>query len=339
MAAAKARWDAIGKPLNSLGLLEQLVRQIAGITGDSNVTLSRKCVAVLCADNGVVAEGVTQTDSSVTAVVAANMAKGIANINAMARVANAAVVPVDIGICTDVRCDGLQVEKVAYGTRNLLREPAMTREQAERAIGVGVRLVEQLQRQGYQIIATGEMGIGNTTTSSAVLCVLLHEPVERVAGRGAGLSNEGLRRKQTVIREAIRRHQPNPNDPIDVLAKVGGLDLAGLAGVCLGGAIYRVPIVLDGLISAAAALAAVGMHAGVADYLLASHLSREPASATALEKLGLQPVIHGGLALGEGTGAVALFPLLDMALSVYQQDTTFAKINIPQYTPFDGGQP
>lgn len=338
MAAAKAHWDAIGKPLNSLGLLEKIVQKIAGMTGNSNVALTRKCVAVFCADNGVVAEGVTQTDSSVTAIVAENMAKGIANVNAMARVANAPVFPVDIGICTDVYCENLRVEKVAYGTQNFLHTPAMTRAQAEAAIGVGVHLVQQLREQGFQIIATGEMGIGNTTTSSAVLSVLLGEPPEAVTGRGAGLSNEGLRRKQTVIQEAIRLHQPNPEDPIDVLAKVGGLDIAGLVGVFLGGAIYQVPIVLDGLISGTAALIAARIQPLAASYMLASHLSREPAAQKVLELLSLQPIIHGNLALGEGTGAVTLFPLLDMTLSVYQQDTTFAKINIPQYTPFDGAQ-
>lgn len=338
MSQAKAHWDAIGKPLNSLGLLEKMVEQIASITGESDVRLDRRCAAVFCADNGVVAEGVTQTDSGVTAIVAENMAKGIANVNAMARVAGADVIPIDVGICSDVHCDGLLVEKVAYGTRNLLHEPAMTRAQAERAIGVGVETVRRLKAQGYQIIATGEMGIGNTTTSSAVLSVLLGEPPEAVTGRGAGLSNEGLRRKQAVIREAIQRHHPDPSDPIDVLAKVGGLDIAGMTGVFLGGAVYRVPIVLDGLISGTAALLAARICPLAADFMLASHLSREPAAKQVLELLGLRPVIHGDLALGEGTGAVALLPLLDMALSVYHQDTTFEKINMAPYTSFDGGK-
>ena len=331
MTRAAARWNRVAKPLHSLGLLEDALIRIAGITGSEEMDLAQKAVLVLCADNGVVCEGVTQTGSEVTAIVAENFTTGNASVCRMAQIAGARVVPVDIGIGRPMRCPGLLDRRVRSGTGNIAREPAMTREEAERAICVGIDLVAEEAARGTRVIATGEMGIGNTTTSSALASVLLGLEPEAVTGRGAGLSSDGLRTKISVIRRALALHQPDPNDPVGALAAVGGLDIAGLAGVFLGGAISHIPIVIDGVIAAVAAVVAARIEPRAVDYMLASHVSAEPAGQLLLNALGLAPVITAGMCLGEGTGAVALFPLLDMAAAVYREMTTFDENDIAQY--------
>lgn len=323
-------WNEIGKPLHSLGLMEDLVIQIGGVLGTEDVRL-KKAVIVMCADNGVVAEGVTQTGQEVTALVAENMQKGIANVNAMARAAGADVMVYDVGIARDVALPPEQIRKVCYGTANLAKGPAMSREQALAAIEAGKEAVRRCKAEGYTILATGEMGIGNTTTSSAVLSVLLGQEPAQMTGRGAGLSDEGLQRKIRAIEAGIGVNRPDPQDPLDVLAKLGGLDIAGLVGVFLGGAEERIPVVIDGVISLTAALVAARMQPEAREVMLASHMSEEPAAKRAMADLGLEPVIHGRMRLGEGTGAVMLFSLLDMALSVYHQNTTFASIDMKPY--------
>ena len=228
MEEARARWRTVGKPLFSLGRLEDAVIRMAGIKGTSSYTLEKKALVILCADNGVVEEGVTQTGQEVTAIVTENFTKKAASVCFMSEVAGVDLFPVDIGVARDVDHVTRPEYKVAYGTKNMAREPAMTREEAERAILTGIRLVQELSEKGYDIIATGEMGIGNTTTSSAVVSVLLGRDPEEVTGRGAGLTTEGLRRKVDAIRRAVRLNAPDPADAVDVLAKVGGLDIAGL---------------------------------------------------------------------------------------------------------------
>ncbi len=334
MEASRKRWDGIAKPIGGLGLLEEMIVRVAGIQRTLDVALDPKGVVVFCADNGVVAEGVTQTDSSVTAVVTENFARGTASVNRMALVAGADVLPVDIGVAGDIHEPGVLISKIARGTANLRYEPAMSREQALMAVHEGIRIAGERQGAGYRLLAVGEMGIGNTTTSSAISSVLLGLPAETVTGRGAGLSAEGLRKKVQVIKEAVALHHPDPDNPLEVLAALGGLDIAGMCGLMLGGAIYRIPIVLDGMISLAAALLAQKFCPTVTDYLLASHVGKEPACRPALEKLGLRPLIDGQLALGEGTGGVLLFPLLDMARAVYQENCTFADIHIDAYEKF-----
>ncbi len=329
------QWDNIAKPLKGLGQLETMICRIAAVQRTAKVQIGRKAVAVFCGDNGVTAEGVTQTDSSVTAVVTENFARGIASVNRMASVAGADVVPVDMGVAGEIRVPGVRNCKIAPGTGNIRREPAMTREQALAAIHEGIRLAGELQDMGYDLLAAGEMGIGNTTTASAIASVMLGEPVEAVTGRGAGLPREGLKRKITVIREAIALHHPGPEDPIQVLACLGGFDIAGITGFLLGGAIYQIPVVLDGLICLAAALLAQKLCPPVTGYLLASHMGKEPACEKALGCLELKPVIYGDLALGEGTGAVMLFPLLDMAYEVYKENKTFSDIHIDAYEKFE----
>ena len=324
-----ACFNNIAKPLGSLGKLETLLAKIASVTGDHRVDIGRKCVLVFCADNGVLAQGVAQSTHEVTTAIARSLAAGTASVNAMAKAAGADVFPVDMGMVDtlpEVPC-----RKTACGTADMTQGPAMTRQQAEQAVLAGMELVREKQQAGYRLIATGEAGIGNTTSSSAVASVLLSLPVETVTGRGSGLSDEGLRRKQRAIETAIRVNRPCADDPLDVLAKVGGFDIAAMTGAFLGGALYRVPVVMDGLISSVAALCAARMCPHVRDYLIPSHVTAEPAGVHIMAELGLEPMIHGDLRLGEGTGAVALFPLLDMAASVYYNAATFDGIKVEAY--------
>ena len=333
MEAAQKKWDAVGKPLGSLGILEDMIVRMAGVFGTRDISIEKKAVVVMCADNGVVAQGVSQSGQAVTAIVAENMAKRRSSVCKMARVAGAEVYPVDVGMAVPVDHPGLVQRCVRRGgTRDFTLEPAMTQAETEQAILVGVEAVKTLCDRGVRLLATGEMGIGNTTTSAAVLSVLLGRSPAEMAGRGAGLSDDGLERKIRAIETGIARHRPDPADPVDVLSKVGGFDLAGLCGVFLGGARYRVPVLIDGLISAAAALAAADLCPAARDYMLASHLSGEPAGGPVLQALGVRPVIQAGMRLGEGTGAVAVMPMLDMAMAVYDGDT-FDDLNLEAYTP------
>ncbi len=330
MEECRKRWDGIAKPLHSLGKLEDALVKIAGITGSADIHLNKKALIPMCADNGVVEEGVTQSGQDVTAIVSENFLKTQATASIMCREVGADIFPVDIGIARDT-C--LINKKIAYGTKNMTKEQAMTREQAIQAIETGIDLVRELKEKGYCLIATGEMGIGNTTTSSAVAAVLLGEPVEKVTGRGAGLSTQGLTRKISAIHRAIERNHPDPSDSVDVLAKVGGFDIAGLTGVFIGGAAFHVPIVIDGFISAVAALAAAAICPLTKEYMLASHVSKEPAAKMILDRLGLSPVLHADMCLGEGTGAVTFFPILDISCAVYNGMSTFQEVHIEKYQP------
>lgn len=328
----RRRWDAIAKPLHSLGRLEDALVKIAGITGDSVMHLEKKALVIMCADNGVVEEGVTQTGPEVTAIVSENFLTEAATASVMCRHVGADVYPVDIGIRTDTKIIN---RKIAYGTKNMLKEPAMTTDEVRKAIEVGMDMVRELKEKGYGIIATGEMGIGNTTTSSAVTAVLLDKTVEEVTGRGAGLTSAGLNRKITVIKESIAARRPDASDAVDVLSKVGGLDIAGLTGVFIGGAVYGVPILVDGFISAASALAASMICPEAKHFMMASHVSKEPAMKMLLEALELKASITCEMCLGEGTGAAAYFPLLDLASAVYRGMTTFEDNQIEQYQPLN----
>ena len=331
MKQAGEHWLKVAKPLFSLGKLEAAVVRMAGMKKTADYVLKKKGLIIMCADNGVVAEGVTQTGQEVTAIVADNFTRHETSACIMSEVASVDTFPIDIGMVTDVPSVTIAENKVAYGTRNFAKEPAMTREEVLQALEIGIRIVKEKKEQGYDILATGEMGIGNTTTSSAVAAVLLRENVSNVTGRGAGLDSAGLARKIRVIEEAIARYQPDPEDVIDVLSKVGGLDIAGLAGVYLGGAMYGIPIVIDGFISEVAALCAVKIDGRVRDYMLPSHVSKEPAGKRLLDELELSPFITCDMCLGEGSGAVAVMPLLEMGLSVYRRMSTFEEIKVEQY--------
>ena len=331
-AAAHAHWAALAKPLGGLGRLETMVEDAAALTGAETPDLARREVLVLCADNGVVAQGVSQTDASVTRAVLENLTARRTSVCRMAATARCEVVPVDMGIAGEpvpgaVNC------RIAPGTADFTSGPAMTRAQAAEAIGRGIELVRMQKRQGVQMLTTGEMGIGNTTTSSAVASVLLGRPVQEMTGRGAGLSDEGLRRKIAAIEKGIAVNRPDAADPLGVLTALGGFDIAGLCGVFLGGALEKIPVIMDGFISGVAALCAVRLCPAAGKAVFASHASSEPAARLVLEALGKEPLITADLHLGEGTGAVASLPLWDMALAVYRECYSFTEGGIAPYTP------
>ena len=333
-AAAHAHWASLAKPLGGLGRLETMLEDAAALTGSAELDLSRRVVVVLCADNGVVAQGVSQTGQEVTRAVAENLAMRRTSVCQMARTAHCDVLPVDMGMAGEP-VPGVRSCRIAAGTTDFTQGPAMSRAEAVQAIGEGIALARELAEDGYRLIATGEMGIGNTTTSSAVACALLGRPAEEMTGRGAGLFGEGLRRKVQAIRQGLAVNRPDPADPLDVLAKVGGFDIAGLCGVFLGGALYRVPVLADGFISTVAALCAVRLCPLAEQAVFASHVSAEPAGALVLEALGQRPLITAEMRLGEGTGAVAVIPLLDMALAVYGEAYTFEQGGIGPYVPWE----
>lgn len=334
--AAHAQWASIAKPLDSLGLLEKAVEDMAALTLDHKIDISSRALLLLCADNGVVDQGVTQTDYTVTAAVARNAGANRSSACKMAQVAHCKVVAVDMGMRDPGLIPGVLDRRIGNGTQDITQGPAMARGEAEQAILTGVELVRELKDRGAGLIATGEMGIGNTTTSSAVACVLLGRPVAEMTGRGAGLSDQGLERKLWAIETALERNRPDPLDPLDVLSKVGGFDIAGMCGIYLGGALYRVPILMDGFISTVAALCAARLCPEAGKAMFASHVSAEPAGRLVLDALGKQPLIAAGMRLGEGTGAVCAIPMLDMALSLYQDGTTFDSTGIEAYTPQGG---
>ena len=331
--AAARQWDSIAKPLKSLGLLEADVVQIAGLIGSPDVRLPRRALLIFCADHGVTAQGVTQCDSSVTGKVAEALARGTSTVNPMARLANCEVIPVDMGILDFHPTAGMPDRRVGNGTADISEGPAMSREQCKRAIVYGADLVREAAERGMKLLAAGELGIGNTTAACAVTAALLHLDPAEIAGRGAGLSDAGLERKKKIVRKALEINQPDPSDPVDVLAKVGGFELAGMCGAFLGAGIYRVPIIIDGMVSSAAALCAKLLHPGIKAALLASHVSSEPAAILLLEALGLQAPICAGLHLGEGSGAICLLPMLDQALAVYHSGQDFERLGIEAYTP------
>lgn len=333
MQEAYTYFSNIAIPLGSLGRLQDTIIQIAGVQHCANPSIRQRTVAVFCADNGVVAQGVTQCGQEVTAIVTENLNRAQTSVCRMAARTGVQVLPVDIGVARDVQGEQIMHRKIAYGTADMTKGAAMSRTDCVRAIEVGIEMAEYCKRRGDQLTAVGEMGIGNTTTTSAVTAVLTGRAVHEVTGRGAGLSTEGLARKIEAIRTAIARNQPDAADPVDVLSKVGGFDLAGITGFYLGAAANRLPVVADGVITAAAALCAVRLCPTVRDYIVFSHASQEPAGQILLDALEAKPFITAGMRLGEGTGAVAAIALLDLAFSVYDEMPCFADTAITAYQP------
>ena len=331
MRAAEKRFSDIAMPLGGLGLLQDAIIQLAGIQREPIPIIRPRAAVIFCADNGVVAEGVTQCGQDVTATVTRNMGQGRSTMCMMAKSIDMDVFPVDIGVAEKFSFKGVIDKKIRKGTENIAKNAAMTRAEAIAAVKTGIELAGKCAQQGFRLVCGGEMGIGNTTTSSAVASVLLNRPVEEMTGRGAGLSGDGLNRKIHAIKKAIEINQPNQEDAIDVLAKVGGFDIAGMAGMFLGGAAFGVPVVIDGFISCVAALIAQRICPLAGEYMIASHVSKEPAARLILEALGKEAVIHGEMCLGEGSGAVALFPFLDMGIAVYDSMSTFEDIHVEQY--------
>lgn len=326
---ARIRWNSIAKPLFGLGEFENIIVSIAAVQGTEKVNIQKRALAVICADNGVVDEGVTQTGKEVTKIVAENFAKGDTSVCKMAEKTGFDVFAYDAGVIGGA--EGTINVRIADGTKNIANGPAMERSDALKAIDNGIKIVEKLKSSGYRIIATGEMGIGNTTTSSAVASVLLGRAPVEVTGRGAGLSSDGLAKKIDVIDHAININHPDRTDAIDVMSKVGGFDICTLAGIFIGGAVHGVNVIIDGFISATAALCADKILPGSADFMIASHSSKETAMEYVLDALGKKPVIYADMCLGEDTGAVLLGPLLDAVTAVYEGMATFNDIDVEEY--------
>ena len=335
MKKAQARLDNLTKPLGSLGRLEDIVKQIVGITGEVFPKVDKRTVVIMCADNGVLDEGVSSCPKSVTATVTRNFLKGFTGINVLTRHAGADICVVDVGVDDDLECDGILNRKIRKGTWNMAKGPAMTRAEAVKAIETGIAIVRGLKEQGINLLGTGEMGIGNTTTSSAITAALTGDPLPELVGRGSGLTREGLDNKISVVEKAIDINKPDPRDPLDVLSKVGGFDIAGLVGCFIGAAVYRVPILIDGFISAAAALAAIRMNPLVKNYILPSHGSAEPGTKAIMKAIGMEPYLNLGMRLGEGTGAALAFHIIDAAFAAYTKMGTFGDANIEQYVPLE----
>lgn len=336
-AAARARQDTLTKPPGSLGRLEELSIQLAAITGRPRPSVARKAVVVMAADHGVTVEGVSAYPAAVTPQMVLNFCRGGAAINVLARQAGARVVVVDIGVAADFDPQpGLIIRKIASGTQNMAQGPAMTRAQAEAAINEGIDVLQSEFTKGLDLVATGDMGIGNTTPSAAIAAAITGMPVSKVAGRGTGVDDAGLAHKVTVIERALAVNKPDPNDALDVLSKVGGFEIAGLAGVIIGAAAKRVPVVIDGFISGAAALIAAGLAPEVKPYLIAAHQSVEIGHRIMLEHLGVRPLLDFDLRLGEGTGAALAFHIVEAAARILDEMATFAEAGVSEKTADDG---
>ncbi len=331
MAAARARQDSLTKPAGSLGRLEDLSIQIAGITGKNIPAIHDKVIITMAGDHGVVADGVSAYPQEVTPQMVANFLHGGAAINALARHIGARVVVVDMGVAVDMPAhEGLIIKKVAYGTQSISRGPAMTREQAIQAVEAGISVVEDEIAHGLDIVGTGDMGIGNTTPSAAIACVLTGETAARIAGRGTGLNDEGLQHKISVIEKALEVNQPNPQDGLDILAKVGGFEIGGLAGVMLGAAAQHKPVMVDGFISTAAAMIAVAIAPAVRPYLISAHRSQEYGHSAMVAWLGLEPLVDMRMRLGEGTGAAIGISLAEVACKVLAEMATFDEAGVSE---------
>ena len=335
----RRRLDQLTKPPGSLGRLEELVVRLAAISGVCPPALRDPVIFTLAGDHGVVAQGVSAYPQIVTAQMVENFLRGGAAVNVLARYAGARVVVADLGVAAPLsRHRDLRDCKIAPGTADMTRGPAMTREQAVRAVEAGIALVEAERARGADLIGTGEMGIGNTTAASALVAALTGAAVESVTGPGTGVDAAGRWRKLDAIRRALDVNQPDPADALDTLAKVGGFEIAGLVGVILAGAAYRVPVVLDGFIAGAAALTAVRLKPDARGALLAAHRSAEPGHARVLEALGLEPYLDLGMRLGEGTGAALCISLARAACAVLSEMATFKSAGVTDRAP-GGGSP
>ena len=331
MQVARSRQDNLTKPHGSLGMLEELSVHIAGIKGNANPELAHKVIITMAADHGVVAEGVTLYPQEVTRQMVMNFLNGGAGINVLARHIGARVIVVDMGVIGGFpQMEGLTCKMIDFGTKNMAREPAMTRQQAIQAIEAGIELVENEVQRGLDILGTGDMGIGNTTASSAIFSAISGYPAAKITGRGTGIDNRQLAHKVSIIEKALSVNKPDPADAIDVLAKVGGFEIGGLAGVIIAGAAHRIPVVIDGFISGAAALIATGLSATIKDYLIAAHLSAEAGHELMLEYLGLKPLVKLNMRLGEGTGAALGISLAEAAVKVLTDMATFADAGVSE---------
>jgi nicotinate-nucleotide--dimethylbenzimidazole phosphoribosyltransferase len=331
MQQARQRQEALTKPQGSLGKLEQLSIQVAGITNQPLPTIRHKAVIVMAGDHGVVDEGVSAYPREVTPQMVVNFLKGGAAINVLARQAMARVVIVDMGIASSLAPHpDLIIRKIAPGTANIARGPAMSRAQAEQAVWEGAQIALHQIELGLDLVATGDMGIGNTTPSAAIAAAFIGLPAAQIAGRGTGVDDAGLERKIQAIARALEINRPDPRDGLDVLAKVGGFEIGGLAGVILAAASQRRPVIIDGFISTAAAMIAASLAPNLRAYLIAAHSSQERGHHLMMEWLGVEPLLDLKMRLGEGTGAVLAMSLVEAACKILAEMATFGEAGVSQ---------
>jgi len=327
----KKHWDRLSKPLDSMGRFETLISRIGAIQNTINPRLEKVCTVVFAADNGIVEEGVSQAGQDITAICTDAIAQMKKSVSVMASLNGIDVKVVDVGVSCPLHSERVINRKIRNGSRNFAKEAAMTREETLEALVIGFEMAEILKNKGYDLICVGEMGIGNTTTSSAVIASLLNVPACEVVGPGAGLSSEGIARKVHVVEQAVSRYSLTDVDPLKVLECVGGYDIAAMVGLMIGGGYYKIPVIIDGFISAAAALVAEKLVKGTTAYLVPSHCSAESAALRVLRSIGLEPVIFADMSLGEGTGAVMMVPLLRTAIEVYRKCSSFDDDGIEAY--------
>lgn len=325
---AASRLDNLVKPIGSLGELEKIVIKMAGITGKPHNKIDKKGIVVMCGDNGVVEEGVSACPQSFTKILTSNMAKGLTGVSVLAELTNTDITIVDIGLNADIEHPNLIKRKVNYGTKNMTKEPSMTYEEAIKAIEIGIEIGDKLYNEGYDILGTGELGIGNTTTSGAILSVFSGLSPDITCGKGAGLTDEQYEIKVNAVKKAIEVNKPDKEDPIDVISKVGGFDIAGMCGLFLSAGKNKRPIVVDGFISSAAALCATRLNPLVKEYIFPSHLSKESGAVYMMKEIGLNPMLHLNMRLGEGSGCPLAFQIIEAALYIMDHMATFEEATI-----------
>lgn len=331
----QTRLNNLTKPLGSLGKLEELAKQIIAITGNENPTLKNKVIFTLASDHGVTEEGVSAYHKEVTAQMVYNFLKGGAGINVLAKHVGAKVVVVDIGVAEKIKIQkskfkNFKDKKINYGTKNMSKGPAMTKDEAIKSIEMGIEIFENELKNGIDIVGTGEMGIGNTTSSSAITAVFTKKPIKDITGRGTGIDNKALENKIKVIEKSLAINNPDPLDPIDVLSKVGGFEIGGLAGIILAASSKKIPVVIDGFISATAALIAYHLEPKTKDYMIASHCSVEIGHRVILEHIGLVPILDLNLRLGEGTGAALGINIAEASIKILTQMATFKNAGVSE---------
>ena len=333
---AKEKLDKMAKPIGSFGEIESIIIKASGILGDGELDFGKKCVIVFCADNGVVDEGISQSTSEVTSIVAEKIARGEGNISCVCRSVGADVFVVDVGMKNDGLSSKIDNKKIKNGTNNIRLMPAMTRSECIRAIEVGINKVVELKDMGYKLFAFGEMGIGNTSSSLAVASALLELDVYSYVGVGAGLKSSLLENKARVISQAINKNSPNKNDVLDVLSKLGGFDICAMTGAFLACSALRLPCIIDGVISSVSALCGFKLNKFVSSYLFPSHLSRERLMERVMRELELKPILDFGMYLGEGTGAAMLMPIFDIAQNIYNEMGSFSDFKLKEYEDYRG---
>lgn len=331
--AVRDHWDSIAKPIDGLGIYEEIIARIGGIQRSEAPAVRNRTLLIFLSDNGIVDEGVSQCDSSVTHSVAEAMAADRSTVCIMAREAGVRVYPADVGMKGE-KVEGIADRRIRNGTRDFLKEPAMTQEEAELALNTGYEMVKQFKEEGNDIVLLGEMGIGNTTTATAVSCAILGLDPYEVTGRGAGLTDEKLMHKCDVINEALGRYGYDADDAMKILTLFGGYDIAAMAGAVKAGAELNVPVILDGLITLSAALTAERIYKGSSRACIASHMPKEPVGERIMKELSLEAPITAGMALGEGTGAVLLVPQLDVCMALYDKGSRFEGIGVEAYARY-----